>query len=294
MKSTGIPPTPARATPGPGVAGPSSDLRPSSPVPSRAAAGPSSATSASLRLGGGPPYSRQGSRRVPDLASTICRCGPCIAHTGSYISNVSPAYRMILEVRASTILRRSRQAGEGACIERCGEAMLPVAVLRSVEISGVWAAKEADVPYPKLQHRPVAHRARRRGRRTGCSQAPGCSHWVLKPAPSVRVTKAGVGGAAAMVASVGRAGPATARSRADDQQPPTTRRVLLLARMPPARRALPLAQEGVSADKRKEARGVPPSPPRQGGVSRRCLLDRWRARGLSCLVVTGGRVGRVG
>ena len=78
--------------------------------------------------------------------------------------------------------------------------MLPVAVLRSVEISGVWAAKEADVPYPKRQHRPVAHRARRRGRRTGCSQAPGCSHWVLKPAPSVRVTKAGVGGAAAMVA----------------------------------------------------------------------------------------------
>ena len=44
--------------------------------------------------------------------------------------------------------------------------------------------------------------------------------------------------------------------------------------VPPARRALPLAQEGASADKRKEARGVPPSPPRQGGVSRRCLLDR--------------------
>ena len=278
MKSTGIPPTPARATPGPGVAGPSSDLRPSSPVPSRAAAGPSSATSASLRLGGGPPYSRQGSRRVPDLASTICRGGPCIAHTGSYISNVSPAYRMILEVRASPILRRSRQAGEGACIERCGEAMLPVAVLRSVEISGVWAAKEADVPYPKRQHRPMAHRARRRGRRTGCSQAPGCSHWVLKPAPSVRVTKAGVGGAAAMVASVGRAGPATARSRADDQRPPTTRRVLLLARLTLRRRSVALLMAGARG--REPRVGCVQSLQR---VQERCLLDRsgpqWMARG---------------
>ena len=144
--------------------------------------------------------------------------------------------------------------------------MLPVAVLRSVEISGVWAAKEADVPYPKRQHRPMAHRARRRGRRTGCSQAPGCSHWVLKPAPSVRVTKAGVGGAAAMVASVGRAGPATARSRADDQRPPTTRRVLLLARLPPARRALPLAQEVRAPTSGKRQEGFPPLPPAREGL----------------------------
>ena len=126
---------------------------------------------------------------------------------------------MILEVRASPILRRSRQAGEGACIERCGEAMLPVAVLRSVEISGVWAAKEADVPYPKRQHRPVAHRARRRGRRTGCSQAPGCSHWVLKPAPSVRVTKAGVGGWCRRHGSL--SGPSWAGNRALEGRRPT-------------------------------------------------------------------------
>ena len=115
-RGAGAPPTPARATPGPGVAGPSSDLRPSSPVPSRAAPGRARRPPRLSGWAADPRpaarntrsnlYSRQGSRRVPDLASTICRGGPCIAHTGSYISNVSPAYRMILEVRASPILRR--------------------------------------------------------------------------------------------------------------------------------------------------------------------------------------------
>ena len=110
-RGAGAPPTPARATPGPGVAGPSSDLRPSSPVPSRAAPGRARRPPRLSGWAADPRpaarntrsnlYSRQGSRRVPDLASTICRGGPCIAHTGSYISNVSPAYRMILEVRAS-------------------------------------------------------------------------------------------------------------------------------------------------------------------------------------------------
>ena len=69
----GAPPTPARATPGPGVAGPSSDLRPSSPVPSRAAPGPASHALQPGRA-----------RRPPRLDRT------CTAGRGADVCRISP------------------------------------------------------------------------------------------------------------------------------------------------------------------------------------------------------------
>ena len=54
---------------------------------------------------------------------------------------------------------------------------------------------------------------------------------VWWPPPPARWMEAGVGGAAAIVASDRLAEAATARSRPDGERPPTTRSVLLLARL---------------------------------------------------------------
>ena len=45
--------------------------------------------------------------------------------------------------------------------------------------------------------------------------------------------------------------------------------------MPPARRALPLAQEGASAHSGKRQEGFPPLPP--PGRGRRCFMRQWRS-----------------